>query len=458
MKKILLIILIPLTHCFNAQCWRSISTGDSFCIAIKDDGTLWTWGYNSLGQLGDGTFQDKNTPTQIGNESNWQSIDAGNTFCLAIKTDSTLWAWGSNNYGQLGDGTNINSSSPIQIGSNKEWKSISGGWCYSLGIKIDGTLWAWGLNDAGQLGIGSTVNANAPLQVGMLSSWKIISAGGGHSLGLKNDSTLWAWGYNGNSQLGDGTNVTSHVPINILNPTPNTKWKSISAGYSHSLGIRSDKTLFGWGTNLSGELCGWSGGSSFFELDNNMVWESISAGKYYCLGIKKDSTLWAWGSDNCGQLGLGSGAGNISQITQVGIDKDWKSTSTGVGLSVGTKYNGTSWGWGCNFFGDVGDGTNFQHLAPATTICAPTSIREIFNNFNASIIFPNPNRGSFKIENTLDDSELILLNSLGEKIHSQYISKGENEITIKDLPEGIYFYSILENGKSISNGKVVLQK
>ena len=142
--------------------YTAIAGGEGHSLAIKTDGTLWAWGYNNTGQLGDGTKVDKNIPIKIG--SGYAMIAAGRFYSLAIKTDGTLWAWGANDTGQLGDGTNVNKNIPVQIGSG--YAAIAAGDGHSLAIKTDGTLWAWGFNNAGQLGDGTNVNKIIPVQIG----------------------------------------------------------------------------------------------------------------------------------------------------------------------------------------------------------------------------------------------------------------------------------------------------
>src|SRR3989337_2999238 len=129
-----------------------IAAGSYHTLAIKSDGTLWAWGYNYSGQLGDGTTSNKTTPVQIGTGTNWSQIAAGGYHTLAIKSDGTLWAWGGNSFGQLGDGTSSDyKTTPVQIGTGTNWSQIAAGGYHTLAIKSDGTLWAWG-NYYGQLG------------------------------------------------------------------------------------------------------------------------------------------------------------------------------------------------------------------------------------------------------------------------------------------------------------------
>src|SRR3989338_2030534 len=146
--------------------WSSVSAGEHHTAAIKTDGTLWAWGYNASGRLGDGTTTTNRTaPTQIGTATTWSSVSAGYYHTTAIKTDGTLWAWGYNElYGQLGDGTTTNRTTPIQIVAETTWSSVSAGYYHTTAIKTDGTLWAWGYNASGRLGDGTTTDKTTPTQ------------------------------------------------------------------------------------------------------------------------------------------------------------------------------------------------------------------------------------------------------------------------------------------------------
>ena len=152
--------------------WSSVSAGYYHTIAIKTDGTLWAWGFNNYGQLGDGTTTNRSSPTQIGSGTNWSSVSAGGYHTVAIKTDGTLWVWGNNGNGKLGDGTTTDRYSPVQIGSGTNWSSVSTGGHHTIAIKTDGTLWAWGYNVYGGLGDGTTTDRTTPTQIGV--SWTML--------------------------------------------------------------------------------------------------------------------------------------------------------------------------------------------------------------------------------------------------------------------------------------------
>ena len=220
--------------------WSQIAGGGYHTIATKTDGTLWAWGYNSIGALGQGNTTNYSSPVQVGTLttwSTWSKIACGYEHTLATKTDGTLWAWGYDAYGQLGQGNTTNYSSPVQVGSLTTWSLVACGAYHTIATKTNGTLWAWGGNQYGQLGQGdSYINYSSPVQVGTLTTWsKIAGCGNGHTLATKTDGTLWACGYNNYGQLGQGniTNYSSPVQVGSL-----TTWSKIAGGRYHTLATK----------------------------------------------------------------------------------------------------------------------------------------------------------------------------------------------------------------------------
>jgi uncharacterized repeat protein (TIGR02543 family) len=339
-----------------------IATGWYHTMALKSDGTLWAWGYNYDGQLGDGTTTLRLSPVQIGSDNNWVSVSAGDYHTIALKSDGTLWAWGRNDWGQLGDGTGANRISPVQIGSDNKWVSISTGAGHTIALKSDGTLWAWGLNSSYQLGDGTGINSLSPVQIGSDNTWVSISAGANHTMALKSDGTLWAWGSNGTGQLGDGTTTDRLSPVQIGS---DTTWVSVSAGANHTIALKSGGTLWAWGWNAHGQLGDGTTTNrlSPIQIGSDSKWVSVSAGGDYTTALKSDGTLWAWGSNGTGQLGDGTTTNRLSPI-QVGSDNRWASFSTGLAYTVALKSDGTLWAWGYNTFGELGDGTTTNKLSP----------------------------------------------------------------------------------------------
>jgi alpha-tubulin suppressor-like RCC1 family protein len=223
--------------------WSAISAS-YHSMALKTDGTLWVWGFNFNGELGDGTNIEKNAPMQVitGSNDTWMAISAGGTHTLAIKTNGTLWTWGGNDLGQLGNGTNSDVFLPAQIGTDTNWTAISAGDRLTMALKSNGTLWICGYDSSGPLGILT--------QVGTATNWTKIAAGGFHKVALKG-GMLYAWGLNLYGQIGDGTNINKSTPTLI---TTATNWEKIAAGGHNTLALKTEGSLSAWGRNEYGQI------------------------------------------------------------------------------------------------------------------------------------------------------------------------------------------------------------
>ncbi len=374
-----------ITYTGSISNWASVSAGYSHTLAIKTDGTLWAWGNNDYGQLGDGTNISRINPVQIGTATNWASVSAQRYHTLARKTDGTLWAWGRNTYGQLGIGSTINKNSPIQIGTSSNWVSITAGGNHSFGIKANGTLWAWGFNGYGQLGIGNATNQNSPVQIGTDTNWANIAAGVNHSFARKTDGTLWAWGYNVYGQLGIGNTINQNIPIQI---DSDTNWANIAAGGAHNLACKTDGTLWAWGGNYDGQL---GDGTNInrntpVQIDTNSDHQNIAVGFEHSLAQKTDGTLWAWGYNIYGQLGTGN---TVSQNTptQIGTDTNWTNIAVGGAHSLARKTNGTLWAWGQNHDGQLGIENIINQNSPV--LVGSKKSQTVVVNVIPTIIFSN---------------------------------------------------------------------
>ena len=297
------------TQVGTASNWTKISAGyGSASYAIKADGTLWAWGWNTYGQIGIGNYSDFVTSlSQVGTANNWVSVSAGTTHCLALKADGTIWTWGRNNYGQLGNNGNSNKNIPIQVGTANNWQSIAAGGHFCLALKSDGTLWSWGDNVAGALGDGTTTQRNVPTQIGTATNWQKIEGGYYHSTAIKSDGTLWAWGSNANGQLGDGTTTGRKIPTQVGSAS---NWQNVSAGYSFTYAIKNDHTLWSWGANNSGQLGNGTNGATNSLLPTQVGTSSdtfaVSAGESHVLEKNSDGFLRATGKNALGQLGDGT--------------------------------------------------------------------------------------------------------------------------------------------------------
>ncbi len=344
-------------------CWSKVNAGATHTLAIKGDGTLWAWGANSFGQLGNGSSVASKVPAQVGTDTNWASVSGGNNFSAAIKTNGTLWIWGYNADGQIGDGTTVNKPVPKQVGTATNWASVTTGEGHVVAIKTDGSLWAWGFNAYGQIGDGTiTINTPTPTQIGTAKDWKAVSVKGNFTLALKTNGTLWAWGRNNNYQLGDGTNVNKSAPVQI---GTDNDWANIAAGYDHSVALKSDGTLWTWGLNNFNQLGDGTTNakSAPSQVGNKTNWKSIAAGFNHSLAVQTDGTLWSWGYNLQGQLGNGTTV-NGSTPTKVGTTTGWLSLGAGNVFSTATLDEGSTWSWGNNLYYQLGDGTSVNKSVP----------------------------------------------------------------------------------------------
>ncbi|WDO11909.1 T9SS type A sorting domain-containing protein [Flavobacterium sp. WW92] len=444
MKKTITLFLIFLSLQNYAQCWQTISSGIDHTLAIKPDGTLWAWGENGVGQLGDGSDVDKNVPVQIGTANNWKEISAGTRFSLAIKTDGTLWAWGNNALGQLGDGTNTRRYYPVRIGTATDWKSISasagtlGG--HSLAIKTNGTLWAWGFNSSGQLGNGSLTSRNQPVQVGTDTNWNAICAGSSYSVAIKVTGTLWAWGNNVSYQLGDGTGTSKLTPTQIGTAT---NWKSIDTTRNHTLGIKTDGTLWTWGFGSEGQL---GLGTVLYinvptQVGSDNDWAKAVAGDDHSLALKTNGTLWSWGKNESGELGLGTNSTtDITVPTQVNTNADKTLISTGGEFSLIMNADGFLYATGFNADGELGDGTNTNKNTLTPVICTALGV----NEFGATKVnaYPNPVRDLLHLSYGQGITMVSIYNLLGQEVFSKSIQDNEAALDLSALSPGTYLVKV----------------
>ena len=345
-------------------------------------GSLWTWGKNVFGQLGDNSVVFRSSPVQtISGGTNWKYIKAGYSSTAGIKTDGTLWIWGHNSYGKLGDDTRVHKSSPIQtIAGGTNWKQVDiTGYYHSTAIKTDGTLWTWGLNTDGQLGDSTMIQKSSPIQtIAGGNNWKQVSGGGSVTAAVKTDGTLWLWGANLNGQLGDNTRVSRSSPVQTI--SGGTNWKQVSMGEFHNTAIKTDGTLWTWGFNNSGQLGNntLTGTSSPIQtVAGGTNWKQVSAGGSSTAAIKADGTLWSWGLNGYGQLGDNTRVPKSSPVQTISGGTNWKQVAAAGADTAAIKTDGTLWTWGDNTVGQLGNYSIIHKSSPIQTVAGGTNWKQV---------------------------------------------------------------------------------
>lgn len=344
--------------------------GWNSAIALTGNGGVYTWGGNSNGQLGRTvtTGSPAGKPGRVGSDV-WKDIAIGGDFCLALRHDGDLFSWGKNSDGQLGDNSKTNRALPVGVyQTDKRYVSVVAGDKFVVAMKANGTVVSWGRNAEGQLGTGNLTQRSIPGVIYPLSfsgytgaRQGSVAAGGSHTMVIKTDGSLWGNGDNGFGQAGmpASTSFTRW-------PTPvssDPRWISVAACQTHSLGIKSDGTLWGWGTNGSGELQGGPGADQYTPRQLTLKgdgWAQCAVEPSLSFCIKTNGELWLWG-------------GGGSNFVQYRSDKRWVSVSVASGTYSGLTADGYLFVWGENSYGQVGDNSKTPRSAPVAIALTPGS-------------------------------------------------------------------------------------
>jgi alpha-tubulin suppressor-like RCC1 family protein len=334
--------------------WTRVSAGDVSTCAIQTDHTLWCWGAGLDGELGNGNpgptpGTSSDVPVQAGTRANWSQVSVGYQGACAIRIDQSLWCWGDNSHGQLGqDNLMSQSDAPLRVGK-AAWLQVSAGGGSVCGIQADHTLWCWGYNGGAQLGLGTrTLRQPKPVQVGTAADWVQVTMSG-FACAVRTDGTLWCWGPNSYGNLGTGTTGGQEkMPAQVGTATD---WTQVSVGYLEACATRADGTLWCWGRTFTGP-----DQPSPVQVGDATDWDQVSAGGSAC-ALRGDPRLWCWGSNSLGQLGIGTTGGFYASPVQVGSRAYWRQVSSGnEGDACAVRGDDSLWCWGDNTWGQLGTG------------------------------------------------------------------------------------------------------
>ncbi len=361
--------------------------GGRHSIALLADGSVWTWGSDAYGKLGDNqagtsysdTSHDSHVPLRVhgpgdvGYLSSIVAISAGEGHNLALRSDGTVWAWGWNGVAQLGDGTTNDAHTPVQVSGLTNVVAISGRGYHCLALESDGTVWAWGWNQWGQLGTGSTGPTLVPVQVSGLTGPTAISAGYTISMALVSDGTVRVWGTGLHGELGQGQfGDHSYTPIKVMGLA---NVVSVSADFEEPNALKSDGTIWMWGWNNLGQL--GNGNTTDQSLPGQvlglpkMIFAGPTGDRNNC-GLGSDHSVWTWGRNYNGQLGIGTADQNPHplpvQVPAFGAGGTVVSVQTPDWHSLALRSDGTLWGWGANDHGQLGNDTTDDSYSPTPVL------------------------------------------------------------------------------------------
>src|SRR3989338_6049012 len=339
-------------------------------IALRANGTLWSWGHNTAGQLGLGHLNNKSAPQQIGVNTDWVQLEVGYGTGYARNSNNELFAWGSGGYGALGDGTFISKQSPVQIAGS--WTKLFKGELNGFAIKNDGKLYAWGRNQNGELGIGCTTadpsGEENPVKVNDDLDWKMVSGRVSHTLAIKENGDLYSWGAHLTGRTGLGLTSGRALVPTLVDNTKN--WTAIAAGHEHSLGI-ADGKLYSWGFNNFGQL-GLGDTTQRTvptQVGSATNWIAVAAGRYWqqSFALKSDGTLWSFGNNGNAALCQSTSIPSLNVPTQVCAETNWAEVTAGENHVILRKTNGTLYACGVDTYGQLGVG-NMNDISTSANV------------------------------------------------------------------------------------------
>jgi len=356
--------------------FTKVTAGSDFTCALKTDGTVWCWGLNSNGQLGDGTTTNRNRPVQVSGLTGVADVDNQSTFACALKTNGTVWCWGYGGNGQLGNGGTADSSTPVQVSGLSSVTQIATGYQHVCAVISNGTVSCWGWNIVHQLGDGTTTNRTTPISVSGITTATEVRAGAWNSCALLTNQTLTCWGDANGFRGSAGSGSTKSSPTGISGVTYLSK-----AHGQHMCAKLADESVKCWGYNDQGQV----GDNSQINRNTPVLISSLagmigmSSANHTTCALKSDGTPWCWGWGGFGMLGTGNDTSQYVPTAVQGVT-GVSQISSGYVHTCAVLTDSTIKCWGRNQHGSLGDGTLLNSsvavsvMAPPVTLASPTSI------------------------------------------------------------------------------------
>jgi len=461
MKNYLLSILLLTYFSIKAQCVSDISSGRNHSIFLRDDGTLWGFGYGLDGSYALGSFGNILEPTQIGNDTDWSNIYAGRDYTIVKKNNGSLWGQGNNTNGAVGAGPSgfaQVTESFTQIGNDNDWSKVAPSSSHCLALKTDGTLWGWGSNQSKVILYSESADTifDTPVQIGTDTDWVEIEAGLHTSLAIKEDGTIWTWG---SSVLHSSTYEMEVEPL----VSGFSKLSRFTSGV-HTLVLKDDGSLYVFGTTWNNaNACLGLGPDAisalyFFQIGTSTDWQYISAGNMASYGIKENGTLWAWGVNEYGQVGDGTTEDKFYP-TQIGTDTDWVMVKGGWRHAIALKSNGDLYSWGSGQKYQLGNNASIQiNILQPTLIdtCVTMSTVDLNLQKANNIAYPNPFSEEINLYigngNTGTPISVSIIDLEGKLIlQDKYVLNTHKKVHIstQNLSKGIYFIKVTNKNQSL---------
>lgn len=353
--------------------FAGLSAGGIHTCGVATGGVAYCWGWNSRGQLGDGTSgNERPHPARVAGDVRFALVSAGDRYTCGLTTAGAAYCWGLNGWGQLGDGTQTERSTPVPVAGGLNFKDMSTGFRQTCAVTATGDAYCWGLNSAGQLGDGTRTDQSSPVRVAGGLVLAAVSAGDFHTCGVTAEGVAYCWGANGDGQLGDVSTTSSATPVRVRG---DVRFAAVNAGGFHTCGLTTGRAVYCWGANADGQLGDGtvSGRTSPVRVAGGTSYASLSAGHSHTCAVTAAGVAYCWGLNAQGQLGDGTTTNRPAPVRVAGEVPFAAVHAGGSGQALGfhtcgLTAAGTAFCWGQNARGQLGDGTMTDRNSPVPVV------------------------------------------------------------------------------------------